>query len=128
MATLIDMLRHLSPEEKKELEKVDNKIHKLQGKLRTYEDTLKLAELYEERKRIIRQEKKEGIGMPKAVLELPFVPESCRQCTLSTEKIYDGENVWVCAAFDIRVRVNMFADQRHPDCPLKIVEESEGSG
>jgi len=59
MTTIIDLLEHLKPEQKNELEQVEDEIYELQGKLQTYEDTLKLAGLYQKRNRILKGESEE---------------------------------------------------------------------
>ncbi|UZQ85072.1 hypothetical protein ODU73_002174 [Thermoclostridium stercorarium] len=59
MTTIIDLLEHLKPEQKNELEQVEDEIYELQGKLQTYEDTLKLAGLYQKRNRILKGKSEE---------------------------------------------------------------------
>lgn len=62
--------------------------------------------------------------MAKAILELEM-PESCFDCVLSTKKEYNGNHVWVCAAYNHRVELDISAKHRHKDCPLKLVEGKE---
>lgn len=54
MASIIDLLEHLSPKERKELEEIEDRIFELQGNLRTQEDTIKLSELYKQRYKILK--------------------------------------------------------------------------
>lgn len=58
MASVIDLLKHLSPEEQKELEIVEDKIFELQGNLRTQEDTIKLSGLYKQRYKNLKGERR----------------------------------------------------------------------
>ena len=57
--------------------------------------------------------------MPKAILELPKIPESCWQCPLqaiSTEK-----KIRYCTV--IRCTTDYYGTKRRADCPLKPVEK-----
>jgi hypothetical protein len=67
--------------------------------------------------------------MPKAILELPKMPESCRKCKLSKWETwraweYDIDtwtNVLVCTALGEECS----DEGRRTDCPLKPVEDKE---
>jgi hypothetical protein len=60
--------------------------------------------------------------MPKAILELPEMPESCWKCKYCT--IFD-----VCSILSKRGKSDTYAivpgEGRHKDCPLKLVEDKE---
>jgi hypothetical protein len=64
--------------------------------------------------------------MPKAILELPEMPESCWKCKLNKWDVWEhyryvSINVLVCAALGEEC-----SDKgRHKDCPLKLVEGCE---
>ena len=57
--------------------------------------------------------------MPKAILELPKMPESCWECPLqaiSTEK-----NIRYCTV--IRYSTDYYGTKRRENCPLKLVDK-----
>jgi len=61
--------------------------------------------------------------MPKTILELPKMPESCRKCKLSKWETWEYDidtwtNVLVCTALGEECS----DEGRRPDCPLKLVE------
>lgn len=57
MIRLSILLHHLSDADKQKIDKLDDEIHELQGKCTSYDDTLKLSELYRKREKIIKGEK-----------------------------------------------------------------------
>ena len=64
--------------------------------------------------------------MVKAVLELPELPEGCRECKLSKWETWEyaidiWTNVLVCAALGEECS----DEGRRSDCPLKLVEDKE---
>jgi len=61
--------------------------------------------------------------MAKTILELPFMPNSCRDCVLST--MTRGATIWACAAFHTLKVVDIHSDKRADFCPLKLVEDKE---
>ena len=56
--------------------------------------------------------------MPKAILELPEMPESCIKCPCSWRM---KDNIIICEA------IKRFCPEngRHKYCPLKLVEDKE---
>jgi len=63
--------------------------------------------------------------MPKAILELPKMPRSCKKCPLKYYLDYSERNYpWEdCACI---ITGKGIADiGRRPDCPLKLVEDKE---
>ena len=61
--------------------------------------------------------------MAGAVLEFNYMPNNCRECTLSTKNNFASGMAWVCAAFDNRKDIDFSGDERAKFCPLKEVEE-----
>ena len=63
--------------------------------------------------------------MPKAILELPKMPRSCKKCSLKYYLDYSERNYpWEDYACIITGKG--IADKgRQPDCPLKLVEGKE---
>ncbi len=72
--------------------------------------------------------------MAKAILELEM-PEKCFDCSftrfiksLNTKTGKDG-GFYLCIAhpnkIDITQYYDVFCNERHPDCPLKLVEDKE---
>ncbi len=60
--------------------------------------------------------------MPKAILELPKMPESCRSgCPFY--KVCDICDI--LSAWNNYMPVLVPSEGKHPDCPLKEVEEDE---
>jgi hypothetical protein len=56
--------------------------------------------------------------MKRVILELEYMPQSCRHCVLSTKR-----HEWVCGAFDIMKEIDFYnTENRAEFCPLKIVE------
>jgi hypothetical protein len=56
--------------------------------------------------------------MPKAILELPKMPESCWQCPL--QEISTEKKIRYCTV--IRYTTDYYGTKRREDCPLKPVE------
>lgn len=61
--------------------------------------------------------------MAKAILELSKMPQSCRECPFhKITDICDILSVW-----NNYMPVLVPSEGKHPDCPLKEVEEAEGN-
>jgi hypothetical protein len=56
----------------------------------------------------------------KAILEMEM-PESCGKCMFEN---WDKWVLWACCLIKTNLNVSEIANIRHPDCPLKIVEEA----
>ena len=54
MVNISTLLHHLSDENKQKVDKLDDKIYELQGKCTSYDDTLRLSDLYRKREKIIK--------------------------------------------------------------------------
>jgi len=52
--SMIDLLSHLSQEDRVRVEEIDEEIYKLQGKLFTVEDEIELNKLYIKRDKIVK--------------------------------------------------------------------------
>jgi len=57
MIRLSGLLNHLSDDDRQKIDRLDDEIYELQGKCASYEDTLKLSDLYRRREKIIKGEK-----------------------------------------------------------------------
>jgi hypothetical protein len=60
--------------------------------------------------------------MQKVVFEMDSMPSNCIECTLSTMKVYNGIETWVCPCFNIRFKLDISSGERNIYCPLKICD------
>ena len=63
--------------------------------------------------------------MPKAILELPEMPESCSECPCAQYYDVYGECGAIKYNIDGDFRPSVPNEGRRPDCPLRLVEGKE---